>query len=283
MTKQPDLKLVFFETELRSIAVAKAGIVDFIVDWECKGKEDRQLGYDTEVNKNTLAELSVVSSLTQAKSWCRLNAPGFLTKDEVDTAIAAGASVVLLPMVASAGEVETFLRYVNGRCQAGILLETPVACRLAAQIARYPLDVVYVGLNDLMIGLRNKSIFSALAAGIVDDVRACFDVPLFGFGGVTVLDQGHPLPCRMFMQEMSRLNCNLTFLRRSYKRDIINKDAVYEINRICAYWKKLSDRSSQEILRDRQSFLAAVKQIEQNDPGEGSIWQSRRDGPIKGF
>ncbi|MBI3601429.1 MAG: hypothetical protein HY209_00820 [Candidatus Omnitrophica bacterium] len=266
MTKQVDLTLVLFETELRSIATAKqAGIVDFIADWECKGKEDRQCGYDTQINQNTLADLKTISCVTQVKSWCRLNAPGFLTKEEIDMAIAAGASVVLLPMVTSAKEVETFLRYVNGRCKAGILLETPQACCCAVEIAQYPLDVVYVGLNDLMIGLKNKSIFSALASGIVDEVRACFDVPLFGLGGVTVLDSGQPLPCRLFMQEMSRLRCTMTFLRRSYKRDIVSKDAVHELNRIRMYWKELCQRSPEQIFHDRQSFLAAVKDIEHSD------------------
>ena len=265
MKKQVDLTLVLFETELSRIAESqKAGIVDFIVDWECRGKKDRQCGFDTQINEKTPDDLTTLSSSTGVISWCRLNAFGSWTKEEVNKAISAGAAVVLLPMVTSAAEVEKFLRYINGRCRSGILLETRQAFQFASDIAKYPLDIVYVGLNDLMINLHTKSIFSALASGIVEEARACFNIPMFGCAGITVLDRGQPLPCRLLMQEISRLGCNMTFLRRSYNRDIIGRDPVYELNRIRFYWKNLSLRLQNEVSKDHQEFLTAVKNIELN-------------------
>jgi len=267
MSKAFPLTKVLFETEGAAASAAQqAGIRDFMVDWECKGKEARQSGYDTEINGKTLADLSRLASLSGARTWCRVNGPGFLTQDEVDRAVDAGAAIVLLPMATTPADVESFLAMVNGRCRAGILMETPQACRDAAEFARFPLEAVYVGLNDLMIGLGNRSIFDALASGIVDEVRSHFDVPLFGFGGCTVLDGGNPLPCRMFLQEMARLHCNMTFLRRSYKKDIAGRDSCAEAGRVQAYWETLNRRTPDEIRRDHHEFLQAARRIGEGGP-----------------
>ena len=263
MTRQRDIKLILFENEPSSVTRAlHAEITDFMTDWEYRGKEIRQSGHDTEINKGTLSELAAVSAMPGATSWCRLNGLGPWTRREVAAALAAGVSVLLLPMVTSADEAETFLEYVDGRCRAGVIIETREACRCAAEIAEYPLDAVYVGLNDLMISLGKRSIFSALASGLVEEVRACFDVPLFGLGGLTVLDKGRPLPCRFFIQEMSRLGCTMTFLRRSYKHDIAGRDIPSEVQRVQAYWQELSRRTGEEVARDHRRFLAAAGEIE---------------------
>lgn len=267
MNKPGSLTRVAFETEPSAVAAAQqAGVRDFMVDWECRGKEARQSGYDTEINRKTLEDLSRVVSHAGAVTWCRINGPGFMVREEVDRAVEAGASIVLLPMVKTPSDVESFLECVAGRCRAGILMETPEAFREVAEIARFPLDAVYVGLNDLMIGLGNGTIFHALADGLVDEVRFQFDVPLFGFGGLTVLDGGYPLPCRMFLQEMSRLKCNMTFLRRSYRRDIVGRDARAEAENCRLYWEALSRRSPEEVHRDHQEFLRVARAIEQGSP-----------------
>ena len=107
-----------------------------------------------------------------------------------------------------------------------------------------------------------KSAAAALASGLVEKVLEGFDVWLQGFGGATVLDGGKPLSCKLFLQEMSRLGCNMTFLRRSYKRDIVGRDAAEELNILRNYWSQLQNRSGGEIVRDHKMFLKAVKKIE---------------------
>ncbi len=262
MNDPTGLTCVLFETNPAAIAAARAaGISDIIVDWECRDKQGRQSGYDTEINCNTPADLNAVAALPGTTAWCRINAPGAQTRAEIEMAIAAGVSVILLPMVTSPAQVEAFLGQINGRCRAGILVETPQACRLAKQIASFPLDVVYVGLNDLMIGLGRRSIFSAMVSGLVEEVRAHFAAPLFGCGGLTVLDGGQPLPCRLLLQEISRLGCNLVFLRRSYKRDIAGRDAVVEMGRIRNYWRTLSQRLADEVAGNHREFVEAVGRI----------------------
>lgn len=259
----PPLTRILFETEPAALAAAgKAGLRDFIVDWECKGKEARQTGYDTEINRKSLDDLHRATALSHATIWCRINGPPHTDWQELEMAIAGGADIIFLPMVTAPAEVETFLTQIAGRCRAGILVETPQACQTARELAQFPLDAIYVGLNDLMIGLGTRSIFSALASGLIDEVRRHFTVPLFGFGGLTVLDGGHPLPCRMFLQEIARLDGNMTFLRRSYKRDIADRDARQESDNTMAYWDALQRRTPEMKAADHRAFLTQVKQIE---------------------
>jgi len=265
MISRDDLTLVLFECDLERIREAHcAGISNFLVDWESNSKKDRQKGYDMEINRQTRADLVAMAVISSITVWCRLNSFGPWTREEVESALDAGASVLLLPMIRSSWEVEKFLRYCNGRCRVGVLIETREACQDACNIAALPLDVVYIGLNDLMISLGTKSIFSALDSGVVDKLRPFFKVSLFGFGGVTVLDQGSPLPCRVFMQEMARLEMTMTFLRRSFKRDIVKRNVAFEVCAINAYWQELLRRTNGEIVRDYEGFLVQVKRIESN-------------------
>jgi hypothetical protein len=257
------LELVLFAVDpvvaARSLA---AGITSFIVDWEHRGKERRQLGADTEVNRDTPEDLAVMRSVAGAAVYCRLNALGPWTAAEVETACAIGAGLVLLPMVRSAAEVERFLGLVAGRCRAGILVETDEACRDAETLAELPLDLVYVGLNDLAICRGYTNIFAPLADGTLQRLRKTFARVPFGFGGLTVVDGGQPVPCRLLHAEMARLDCSFTFLRRSFRRDISGRDLRREVARIHAAWDTLHARARAEVERDRRDLVTAVEQAQ---------------------
>ena len=263
MTDFSDLTTVLFETAPERVTRSlETGISDFLVDWEWRGKERRQNEFDTEINSQTVEELAALVSIPGATAWCRINSFGPWTSEEVEIAITEGVSVLLLPMVRSVWEVEEFLRLVGGRCRAGILIETKEALHGAAEIAKCPLDVVFVGLNDLMISFGTPSIFTALASGILDTARKRLSVPLFGLGGVTVLDRGKPLPCAVFLQEMARLHCNMTFMRRSYKRDIVGRDAGREMRALKAYWRQLAKRTSSQVKADHRIFRTMAEVID---------------------
>ena len=85
----------------------EAGVDGFIVDWECKGKEKRQAGADTEINEDTPEDLRRVRAATNARVLCRLNQPGPWTAGEIEEAVAGGADEILLPMVRSPGKSST--------------------------------------------------------------------------------------------------------------------------------------------------------------------------------
>jgi hypothetical protein len=252
-------QLLLFTTE---VALAReclaAGVDSVVVDWETKGKHERQLSHDTEINADSPEDICQLRQIPDARVYCRVNAYGPGTADEVDLAIDAGATDLFLPMVTSPTEAARFLECVAGRARAGILVETLAACAQAAALARLPWDAVYVGLNDLAIDRGSSSIFAPLADGLALQVRNCFsDVP-FGIGGLTVVDQGHPIPCLLLMGELQRLRCDFTFLRRSFKRDIVGRDIPREVRRIRQCWMWMESRTKLEVERDHRRFCECV-------------------------
>ncbi len=210
---------LFAREPARAREAVAAGVRGLIVDWEHAGKAVRQAGADTEINHQTIADLELARATVAAPILCRLNPSGEQTAAELEAAIAAGADEVLLPMVRSVAEVERVLALAAHRCQVGILVETTAAVELAPRLGRLSLSRVYVGLNDLALERGSSSIFAAVADGTVERVRQRFTMP-FGFGGLTLPEAGGPIPCRLLLAEMVRLDCTWTFLRRSFLRDV---------------------------------------------------------------
>ncbi len=235
-----------------------AGIDAPMVDWETKGKHERQFRRDTEINSDGPADIQRLRNVPSARVACRINAFGPWTPDEVEIAVASGATDLFLPMVSRVAEVDRFLGMIGGRARAGILIETLPACLQAPALARFQLDAVYLGLNDLAIDRGSSSIFAPLCDGLALQVRQHFAQTRFGVGGLTLVDRGHPIPCRLLMAELQRLHCDFTFLRRSFKRDIAGRDIPQEIRRIRQCWTQLVARRPLDVERDHREFCACV-------------------------
>jgi hypothetical protein len=116
---------------------------------------------------------------------------------------------------------------------------------------------VYVGLNDLAIQRGCANIFTALIDGTLERIRRPF-VVRFGFGGLTLPDCGHPIPCRLLMGEMSRLHCDFSFLRRSFRRDMAGREMAVEIPRLLDTIRRSSLRPPETVTRDRQELQEAI-------------------------
>lgn len=257
-----DLDLLLFTTDPDFARRAlTAGITGFIVDWENTGKSWRQDGRDTEINRDTAENVDVLAGITGARVVCRINRFGDWTPREVDTAIAHGATHLLLPMVQTVQEVERFLVCTRDRAKAGILVETLAGCGCARELAAMPLDLVYVGLNDLAIQRGSSNIFKPFLDGTVDVLRECFRSVPFGIAGLTVIDRGYPVPCLYLMQELARLDVDFVFLRRSFKKDIPGRDMNHEISRIKAKWRELRAREGRMVLKDHELFVSRVESM----------------------
>lgn len=250
--------LFLFSTDPLFIRAAVAGgAVGVVIDWEHVGKRERQASADTEINRDTVKDLRRVRACTDARVLCRINGYGPTTVEEVQQALDGGADELLLPMVRSRHEVEGVLDLARGRCGVGILVETVAATMLAETLARLPLSRVYVGLNDLAIERKSRSIFDAVANGTVERLRRPFTIP-FGFGGLTLPDRGHPIPCRLLIAEMVRLDCAFTFLRRSFRRDVRGRDPALEIPRLLDAIRQARLRSPADRARDRAELERAI-------------------------
>lgn len=252
------LELFAFATDpLRASALRRAGIDAFVVDWEHRGKHVRQRGADTEINADTVDDLRAVAGVG-APVACRIDGPGIWTPAQVDDAVQAGATVVLLPMVRHPDEVEALLRVVDGRLPVGILVETVDAVERARALATLPLARVYVGFNDLCIDRRGTSIFEPLIDGTAERLREAFASIPVGMAGATVVDGGHPIPCRLLLAAMEDVGTDFTFLRRSFRRDVAGREVAGEVDRIAALWAELGRRDPAERTRDRAELAARI-------------------------
>jgi hypothetical protein len=250
--------VLFSVDDSRIPEMVSAGIDIVIVDWEHRGKDGRQSGTDTEINRHTVEDLRRVRACTRARLLCRVNAFGEWTRGEVEDAVEAGADEIMLPMVRTPREVEATLDLADGRARVGILVETVAAVAGARALASLPLSRVYVGLNDLAIERGSANLFEAVVDGTVERVRERFDVP-FGFGGLTLPDRGAPVPCRLLVAEMARLGCSFSFLRRSFWRDIEGLNPRVEVPRIRTALAAAAGRTPGEVERDRLELARTVR------------------------
>lgn len=255
-----EFELFLFSSDPATIEPAvAAGVSGVVVDWERVGKRHRQAGADTQIGEDTVDDLRRVRACTSGRVICRIDNDELLLEEQIESAIAAGADEILLPMVRSAGTVERVLDEANGRCGIGILVETVAAVAEAAALAALPLSRVYVGLNDLAIDRGTSNIFEPLLDGTIEEVRQHFALP-FGFAGLTVVDAGSPIPCRLIIGELIRLDCTFSFLRRSYHADMRGRSPARETPRLRLALETASRRTLAEVERDRDELIVAVEE-----------------------
>ena len=258
-----EFSLLLFSTSSPFIREAvAAGVAGIVVDWEYIGKETRQSTFDTQINRGTADDLRRVRASTDALVICRINGYGETTATEIEQVIAAGADEILLPMVHTPVEVQAVMDQIRHRCGLGILVETACAVNCADELARLPLSRVYVGLNDLAIEWKQANIFLPMIDGTVERVRRAFDVP-FGFAGLTLLEHGRPIPCRLLLAEMARLETHFSFLRRSFHRDIAGHELAVEVPRLLAARRQARLRTPERIASER----AELEQVVAGLPG----------------
>jgi 2-keto-3-deoxy-L-rhamnonate aldolase RhmA len=259
MNTNLDLKLVLFENDpVQALKFAACGINAFMIDLEIMGKDLRQLGFDTEIRPGTQDNLAAIANLPDVEAWCRLNRFGEHTRHELESSLVSGAKVILLPMATTVQEVEKFVRMVDQRAKPGIMIETVEGAAMASSLADLPLDCVFFGLNDFAISRGGGSIFKALADGSVETVRNALPKVSFGVAGLTSLDRGVPIPSHRLLEEIHRLGCSFTFLRRSFRRDALDLDAATMVQQIQDYWQTCSLRSLEQKSRDHQALLELI-------------------------
>jgi hypothetical protein len=257
-----DLELMLFENCAdQAHKVLPFGISTFLVDWEYSGKVERQNGFDTEIQPAGVDELAAVAAVPGAVTWCRISHHEQERFDDVELAIAAGAHGIFLPMVTNPQQVERFLRRIDGRCDAGILVETSAAVGCVHELATLPINRVYFGLNDFAISRGGGSIFLALLDGSVERAREAFAGRTFGFGGATAIGCGHPVPCARLIEEMARIDCQFSFLRRSYRRDVQQVGVASLTDSLRSYWRHCRERDEAAVRRDRLALELLLREV----------------------
>ncbi|MEM9428419.1 MAG: aldolase/citrate lyase family protein [Pseudomonadota bacterium] len=197
--------------------VASEGLDRLFVDLEVMGKAARQPG-DTWKSALTLADVPPIrAAAPEAEMLVRLNPPHAETGAEVAGALAAGADLLMVPMVREAREVAEVLSVIDGRCGLVPLIETASGLAAIEDIAALGPSEVYFGLNDLHLDLGARFMFEPLADGRLDgaaEVLRTARIP-FGIGGVARAGDG-AVPAELILGEHARLGSQWVILSRGF-------------------------------------------------------------------
>lgn len=255
------MNLVLFSHDpVYARAAVEAGVNAILVDWEFRSKQRRQAGFDTEINRGTPSDLAAIRAATPGRIICRINNDAATRRDELRLACELGADEVLLPMVHSMGDVYDCLGVLPADRQLSVLAETEESLAMAKDFCGLQLGRVYLGLNDLLIQRGRGHLFDPLIDGTMDRFRADYRGAL-SVAGVTLPDNGRPIPCRLLMAELERLGCDYGVCRRSFRRDIPLEKLRTGVAAINAEWEALQRRTDLEKETDRQAFHAMVGKI----------------------
>lgn len=234
----PQLLLVAPTIALQRAAGSAVDAV--MVDLERHGKAERQRGFDTQINRQSLASVRAAAACTTVPIVTRINALSARTAADIERAVANGATQIMLPMAKSVAEVERFLRLLDHRAAAIVQVETPGLFAAPKALRDLPWQQLYIGLNDLMVARADGFLWQPLFNGTLEAFCMQLAPRRAGFGGVTMIGAGAPIPTCELMAEMLRLNCDLTVLRRSFARDCAALDAATEITKIRATFAELN-------------------------------------------
>ncbi len=232
------------------------------LDLERLGKIERQLGEGLRLSAHKADELAAIRSvLRRAAAFVRINPIHAETGAEIESVLAGGAQVVMLPYFRAAAEVDRFVRCVDGRARVAALVETaPAAARIRDILSVAGLDEVMVGLNDLRIELGLGNVFELLVSPLLDRLAA--EARLRGLpflvGGVARLDdRSLPVPADLVLAQYPRLGATGAWLSRSFLK--APNSSLDEEGAVAAIRRRLTEWAGQspEALESARASLAA--------------------------
>lgn len=233
------MKLMLLTADITAAALADSTGVDRIFyDLETMHKEERQKGRNTLISANKIENIHKIKScLKQAELLVRINPHHPDSCTEIDTAIAQGADIIMMPMITSAYQVEELVQMVDGRAKVCPLLETAqTVARIDSILDVEGVDEFYLGLNDMHISFGLDFMFELLSGGIVEYMAGKMrtkKIP-FGFGGLARIGEGL-LPAEYILGEHFRLGSTSVILSRTFRNEVGEKrefDFVAEIQKI---------------------------------------------------
>lgn len=263
------MKLMLLTTDIELIKEAEEVCIDRIfVDLEYINKRERQRERNTLISNNTVEDVIKVRQVVKkAELLVRVNPMHNNTKQEVDSVIEAGADIVMLPMIVDEYEVIEFIKMVDKRAKVSLLLETPQALARINNIVNVDgIDEIYIGLNDMHIGMQLDFMFELLSGGIVEYLAQAIkeaNLP-FGFGGIAKIGEGS-LPAEKILGEHYRLGSSSVILSRTFRNEVgSNKEKVNlkeEIDKIRDQENKILSWSKEDFENNRVDIIQIIKNI----------------------
>ncbi len=248
------------------------GVDRIFLDLEYINKADRQKGRNTFITHNTASDIAPLrEAIKNAALLVRVNPINPLSKNEIDAVCNAGADLIMLPMVYDADDVKTFVELVNGRAKTVPMIETaPAMARISDILDVAGIDEVYIGLNDLHIGLDLTFMFEILSGGLLDYMAETLHgkgIP-FGFGGMAKIGEG-TLPAEKILAEHYRLGSSSVILSRTFRNEVdadgkpvLNLEN--EIAKIRAEEEKLALWKTEDFAKNQAEVKDIVRMIVKN-------------------
>lgn len=250
----------------------KCGVDRIFLDLEYINKADRQKGRNTFITQNTTDDVVPLrKAVKNAELLVRVNPIHPHSKEEIDAVCEAGADLIMLPMVYDDDDVKTFVKLVAGRAKTVPMIETaPAMARIDSILDVDGVDELYIGLNDLHIGLGLTFMFEVLSGGLVDYMAEKIHkkgIP-FGFGGMAKIGEG-TLPAEKILAEHYRLGSSSVILSRTFRNEVDadGKPALNleeEIAKIRNQEKLLSQWNREAFENNRREVSQIVSQIVKN-------------------
>jgi len=232
------LKLMYITNNPQIALIAEQNGVDRIwIDLETIGKEERQKGLNSVKSNHLISDIAKIKPLlSSSELLVRVNPWNENSENEINSVIAAGADIIMLPMWKSVSEVGGFLSVVNNRVKTTLLLETKEAVECVEEVLKLDFDEIHIGLNDLHLAYGMTFMFELLANGTVETLCNKFKakgIP-YGFGGIAKIGDGM-LPAEKIILEHYRLGSTRAILSRTFCDTALIKGieeiaSVFELN-----------------------------------------------------
>lgn len=257
-------KLITNDPAVAAYAIAN-GVGRIMVDIERLGKVERQAGRSTVISDHHISDVARIRATVQtADILLRINPWHVDSPAEISGGIAAGASHIMLPMVRDEHELAAAADCARGSGVGIIpLIETPAAMTRLPRIVRVAgLSEIYIGLNDLHLGLGLSFMFEIIAGGLLDHMAGivCDSGLPFGFGGIATLGGG-VVPAELVLAEHRRLGSTRVILSRAFTRgattvdDLRKADLSGELQRIDQEWTSMAGADLQAKHRELQAAV----------------------------
>ncbi len=255
----------------RAQVAERAGVDRVMIDLEIIGKIERQGSLDTLISRHALSDVDRLRSvLKRAVLMVRVNPMHNDSCNEIRACTAAGADLLMLPMINHPAEVRQFVEIVGGRTKICLLLETGAALARLHDIVSVPgIDEVHIGLNDLHLALKLDFMFEVVSGGLIDYMAQTIRERglKFGIGGIARLGRGLLSP-ELILSEHVRLGSSQVILSRDFNRifDECPKELIggvfrREIEELQRCVKQMRKRGSQFQTENAQKLKYAVDEI----------------------
>jgi len=263
------MRLLYITNNPKVATIAQKAGVDWIfVDLEYIGKDERQANRNTVISAHSIEDIKNIKRvMTISKLLVRINPLGTWSKEEIDSAIDAGADIIMLPFFKSALEVQRFITFINNRVKTCLLVETMDAVNnIDTILAVDGIDYIHIGLNDIHIERKTDFMFEFLADGYVDILVKKIlakKIP-FGFGGVAKIDSDLLPTAKSVIAEHYRLNSTSIILSRSF----MNSENISDFDKFEREFNKgITDirEWEKELLEKDKEFFVKNQIITQQD------------------